>query len=234
MSIAEKLKTITENQQKVYNAGLEAGEAAGGKPVIKPLTVTENGIYTASMDVDVDGFSPVTVNVSVLDTGDATATAADIDYEKTAYADGVKIIGTKQRKEYHDTIKSEVKGNTADDFVVLCEDDLLAEIRTLDTLFVRVECDIEPAPYTIAKNWASNRAGEVFPVAQTQLVYRYGSNGSRSFATLDKALNEDYVSGVGALHITESGKLLFYSGSPNYAIRPCAFKVIVEWQVKSD
>ena len=154
-----------------------------------------------------------------------TRVKADLD---AVYAAGKAAGGgSGNRREYSGTIDEEVVGTSA--YATLVEDDFLGTIRNLDTLFVRVECDVEPTAHTIVKNWASNVNGEVFPVAQTQLVYRYGSNGSRSLATLDKALDEDYVSGVGALHITESGKLLLYSGSPNYKIVPCNFKAIVEW-----
>lgn len=162
-----------------------------------------------------------------IDTSDATATVADIDWDKTAYVNGEKIIGAKHRREYSDEISAEVVGQTS--YVTLLQDNLLKDIRTLETLFVRVECDIEPNIYTIVKNWATNVNGEAFPVTTRQLVYRYDGNSLKSFVPVDKALYDDYVSGVGVLHITENGELLWYSGSPNYRIRPCTFKVIVEW-----
>lgn len=164
---------------------------------------------------------------SGIDTSDATATAADIDCDKTAYVDGEKIIGAKQRREYSGTIDADVVGQTA--YVTLLQDALLAAKREEATLFVRVECNIGPTAYTIVKNWATNVNGGAFPVTTRQLVYRYDANSLKSFAPVDKALYDDYVSGVGVLRITENGELLWYSGSPNYRIRECTFKVIVEW-----
>lgn len=55
--------TTTENVTNYESAEISVNvPASGGSPVINPLSVTENGTYTAPSGVD--GYSPVTVNVS--------------------------------------------------------------------------------------------------------------------------------------------------------------------------
>lgn len=134
--------------------------------------------------------------------------------------------GGGNRREYNDTIESEVKGSSA--YAVLAQDEFLADIRTLDTLFVRVECNIEPTAYTIIKTWASNVNGDFLPAVGHQLVYRLDGDAKRIYTNVVKPIYDD-PGAIGFVHITEDGELRMYSGSPNYAIRPCNFKVIVEW-----
>ena len=57
-------KQITENGSNIDVSGYAAVDVAvpGSQPVIQPLSVTQNGTYTAPSGVD--GYSPVTVNVS--------------------------------------------------------------------------------------------------------------------------------------------------------------------------
>ena len=196
------------------------------------INITKNGTTTlATAGKYCDRNVDVNVSVPSLDTTEATATAKNIDYEQTAYVNGVKITGTNHRREYTGEIVSTVLGSGA--YAVLVQDELLAEIRNLDTLFVRVECDIEPTAYSVVKNWASNVILEVIPSdgsgSAYQFVYRYGSSAERNMSTISRPVYADDTSGVGFVEITEDGELRCYSNSNNYAIRPCKYKVIVEW-----
>jgi hypothetical protein len=195
------------------------------------IAVTQNGtktLLTAGKycDRNID----VVVNVPSLDTSDATAAPENIDYGKTAYANGKKLTGTLHRKEYTGEIVSTVVGQLA--YVVLAQDTFLAEHRNEELLFVRVEFDVEPTKYTVAKNWCTNSANLVQPGGgdEYQHVVRYGANAEYSNTYVQVPVNTNSPQSVGCVQITENGELRCYSNSSsNYAIRPCTYKVVVEW-----
>ena len=174
-----------------------------------------------------DGNIDVVVDGQNLDTSDATATPANIEYGKTAYADGKKLTGTLRRKEYTGTIVSTVLGTNA--YAVLAQDELLAGIRNEELLFVRVEFDVVATAYTIVKNWCFN---SIIPgsLDQYQHVVRYDANAEYNKASISVPVNTNSPVSVGCVQITENGELRCYSNSStNYSIRPCTYKVVVEW-----
>ncbi len=130
------------------------------------------------------------------------------------------------RKVYTGTIAEIILGSSA--YTVLAKDDFLKEHRADENLFVRVEFDVEPQPYTIAKNWGVNTPYEVMPVSETQTAYRYDGSATRNLAHPNCTFASDAPSGVGSVLISEEGELRIYSSSSNYAIRPSAYTVVVE------
>ena len=186
-------------------------------------TLLTAGKYcVGNVDVVVDGQN--------LDTSDATATPANIEYSITAYADGKKLTGTLRRKEYTGNIVSTVVGSDA--YAVLAQDELLAAIRNEELLFVRVEFDVVATAYTIVKNWCSNSANSVIPGSanQYQHVVRYDANATYNVTSISVPVNTNSPISVGCVQITENGELRCYSNSAsNYSIRPCTYKVVVEW-----
>ena len=141
---------------------------------------------------------------------------------------GISSSDFETIKVYEGTIDQTINGSGQ--YAVLAKDDVLAEHRNHSALFVRVEFDIVPTPYTIVKVWGITTPRSTLPVdmAAYQYIQRYGADGSYSHATNTTSINEYNPQGVGYMHITEDGELRVYSNSSNFAIRPSNYRVIVE------
>ena len=192
-------------------------------------TITDNATKTLlTAGKYCDGNVDVVVEGLNLDTSDATATPANIEYGETAYADGKKLTGTLRRKEYTGNIVSTIVGTGA--YAVLAQNELLAGIRNEELLFVRVDFDIQPTAYTVLKSWGANSVGSVIPNQSYQTAARYDVNAAYSTTYNNVPVNTNSPTGVGCLQITENGELRCYSNSStNYKIHPCTYKAVVEW-----
>lgn len=138
-------------------------------------------------------------------------------------------IRSINRRVYKGEVSSTILGATA--YVVLLTDDVLAQHRNDDTLFIRVKFDFEtPIPYTVVEVWGFNKNdAKPFELSNSQFMRRYGSDGAETFNLQAVVLNGTAPLGVGCLLVTESGELLCHSLSNNYAIRPSEYTIIVEW-----
>ena len=136
---------------------------------------------------------------------------------------------TLRRKEYTGEIVSTIKGTDA--YAVLAQDDFLAEHRNTESLFVRVEFDIGPTPYTVVKTWAANAVDTIVQdaVKHQQYVHRWDSSGNKSIGYPTTLITDNTPAGVGSIIITAAGELRCYSRSSNFAIRPSKYKVVIEW-----
>ena len=75
------------------NGTITTGTASGGSAVIQSLSVTQNGTYTAPTGVD--GYSPVTVNVSGGGGGDSAWTkVAETSYQVNTTSTSVETVAT--------------------------------------------------------------------------------------------------------------------------------------------
>ena len=138
----------------------------------------------------------------------------------------------ENRLIYTGTITETVVGSGV--YAVLAKNSKLAELRSNENLFLRVDFDVEPTAYTIKRSWAQNKIGIMPYIAaneQYHFIYRFGSSIENS---MQNAIYKifDYTSinqSTGRLYITEEGELQVYSNSANYAIRPSNYTVTVEW-----
>lgn len=166
-----------------------------------------------------------------------TGDTGSIEWVKdTGFANAVSYITTGATEENRLTFTGSITETTVGSgkYIVLLKNDKLAEIRNEVDLFVRVEFDIDPTPYTIVKSWACNNTDRIIIDSTTsyQIIHRWEASSKKSIGTIVYAINDNTspTSSVGRLYITEDGELRVYSNSSsNYAIRPSNYKAIVEW-----
>lgn len=133
-----------------------------------------------------------------------------------------------KRKVYRGTVTETVVGQGV--YAVLAKDSFLAEHREDETLFIRIQFDVEPQAYTIAETWCvgENKKG-FLPSNAYQCCKRYTSVTEISYSSPGVPVNSENSHGVGCVLIMDDGELRIYSNSSsNYAIRKAAYTVIVE------
>ena len=140
-------------------------------------------------------------------------------------------------RRYTGEVTETVKGNG--EYTELLKNDLLAELRDDQTLHIIVT--FEPLnglqPYTIINtegfNLPDQRPWRNNTNVTTPFYYycaRIDSSGVFNANQHDYPLNDSREAGtVGRLRVMSDGRLLIYSNSTNYAIRPGKYTVEVYW-----
>ena len=120
-TIAEKLATIAENEQNVFNAGYEKGLASGGVPINnQDKTITENGVYQA--DEGYTGLGTVTVEVASTGGGDIDAFIEKSITEITSNAESIgdyAFYSCKQLKTVNFPLATTIGNNAFESCQVL-------------------------------------------------------------------------------------------------------------------
>lgn len=141
---------------------------------------------------------------------------------------GAKITGTVKHRFFQGEIVSTVIGSGV--YAVLCEDNIIAEHFNDPNLWIKVTFDIESTPYTVVETWGFNTSGTCsILLRQGQAVNRYDSSGNVNEGSSVSAIKDNPGTSVGHIRITETGEVLIYSMSSNYAIRPSKYTVEVNW-----
>ena len=132
------------------------------------------------------------------------------------------------RRVYEGELTETIVGGST--YLALAKEDVLAEHRSDDTLFVRVAFDVEAQAYTVIRAAACNSLS--FPWWETvdlQKSRRWTTATSETIQQSAVRIDSDSPLGVACINITSDGELRIYSNSNNFALRPSKWKAIVEW-----
>lgn len=161
-------------------------------------------------------------------TGDTVTSGTLLEGITAHDAAGAKITGTVKHRIFQGEIVSTVIGLGV--YAVLCEDNIIAEHFNDPNLWIKVTFDIESTPYTVVETWGFNTSGAPSLLQRLgQQVRRYDSSGNVNEGRSNSAIKDNPGTSVGHIRITETGEVLIYSMSPNYAIRPSKYTVEVNW-----
>lgn len=161
-------------------------------------------------------------------TGDTVTSGTLLEGITAHDAAGAKITGTVKHRIFQGEIVSTVVGS--DVYAVLCEDNIIAEHFNDPNLWIKVTFDIESTPYTVVETWGFNTSGTPSSLLRHgQTVKRYDKSGNVNEGTSNSAIKDNPGTSVGHIRITETGEVLIYSMSSNYAIRPSKYTVEVNW-----
>lgn len=169
-------------------------------------------------------------------TNDATASASDILYGKSAYVNGEKIEGAYRYKKFTCEVLSDVVGKDA--YVVLSDDEFFLEHRTDENLSIVITVDVENQVSAFVKAFCFNQGGVLFGWGSDdssfkQYRIRYNHSGVKEGnPESDSSLCADSpieLKGVYSTWISPEGELRIYPLSDNYILRAGTYTVEVRW-----